>query len=46
MAMRVMGIEEGEGGKVMVMATRVAGEWTATAMTRMMVMKMKEASEE
>jgi hypothetical protein len=44
--MRVVGIEEGKGGKVMAMATRVAGKWTATAKTRTMVSKTKEASEE
>ncbi len=44
--MRVVGIEEGEGGKVMAMATRVAGKRMATVTTRTMVTKTKEASEE
>ncbi len=30
-AMRVAGDEEGEGDKAIAMATRIAGEWTATA---------------
>jgi hypothetical protein len=45
-AMRVAGVEEGKGGKAMVMATRVAGKWTATARMRAMVTKTKEAGEE
>jgi hypothetical protein len=45
-AMRVAGIEQGEGSKVMVMATRMAGKWTAMAKMRVMVMKTKEAGEE
>jgi hypothetical protein len=36
MAMRVAGDEEGKGGKVMVMATRMASNWTATATKRVM----------
>ncbi len=36
-AMRVAGDKEGEGNKAMVMATRIAGEWTATATKRAMV---------
>ena len=44
--MRVAGIKEGEGGKAMAMATRVAGKQTAMAMTREMVTKTKEAGEE
>ncbi len=46
MAMRVEGIKEGEGGKAMVMATRLAGKWTAMATMRAMVTKTKEAGEE
>jgi hypothetical protein len=30
--MRVTGNKEGEGDKTMVMATRMVGKWTATAM--------------
>ncbi len=45
MAMRVTGVEEGEGGKVMALATRAMGKWTATAMTRGMVTKTKEAGD-
>jgi hypothetical protein len=45
-AMRVVGIEEGEGGKVMAMVTRVVGKRTAMATTRAMVTKTKEAGEE
>jgi hypothetical protein len=37
-AMRVAGDEEGKGNKTMVMATRIAGEWTATVTKRVMVM--------
>jgi hypothetical protein len=40
--MRVVGIEEGEGGKAMVIATRVAGKQMATVMTRAIVTKTKE----
>jgi hypothetical protein len=36
-AMRVVGNKEGKGDKVMAMATRIAGEWTATATKRVMV---------
>jgi hypothetical protein len=46
MAMRVVGMKEGEGSKAMAMATRVAGEWRTTMTTRAMVTKMREASEE
>jgi hypothetical protein len=46
MAMRVVGIKEDKGGKVMVIATWVAGKGIATTMTRAMVMNMKEAGEE
>ncbi len=47
-AMRVVGIKEGKGGKAMVMAmaTRVVGKQMARAMTRAMVVKMKEVGEE
>ncbi len=34
---RVAGEEEGEGDKAMAMATRIAGELTATVMKRVMV---------
>jgi hypothetical protein len=46
-AMRVVGVKEGEGGKVMVIGTSVADKWMAKAMatTRAMVMKTKEAGE-
>ncbi len=37
-AMRVAGDKEGKGNNAMVMATRIAGEWTATATKRAMVM--------
>jgi hypothetical protein len=46
MEMRVVGVEEGKGGKAMAMATRMAGDRTATANTRMMVTKMMEVDEE
>jgi hypothetical protein len=45
-AMRVAGNKEGDGGKAMVMATRVTGERTATAMKRAMEMKTREAGKE
>jgi hypothetical protein len=45
-AMRVEGKEEGEGGKAMAMATRVAGKPTATAMKRAMAMKTKEVGKD
>ncbi len=44
MAMRVADDEEGEGGKAMVMATRIAGEWTARATKRAMAMATRVAS--
>jgi hypothetical protein len=34
--MRVAGNKEGEGGKAMAMAIRMAGEWTVTARKRVM----------
>ncbi len=37
-AMRVLGDKEGKDGKAMVMATRMAGEWTAIATKRAMAM--------
>jgi hypothetical protein len=46
MAMRVVGIKEGEGSKVMAIATRLTGKQTATMMTRAMVTKTKEVGEE
>jgi hypothetical protein len=44
--MRVAGDKEGGGGKVMAMATRVAGKRTATAMKRSMAMKTREVGNE
>ncbi len=44
--MRVASIEEVEGSKAMVMATRVVGKWMAMATTRAIVTKTKEAGEE
>jgi hypothetical protein len=46
MAMRVVGNKENKNRKMMAMATRVTGLWTATAMKRAMVMATMEASEE
>jgi hypothetical protein len=43
--MRVVGVEEGKGGKAMVIATWVAGKGMATAMARVMVKNTKEANE-
>ncbi len=45
MAMRVAGNKEGEGGKAMAMATRMAGKWTATVTKRAMAMAMRVAGE-
>ncbi len=45
-AMRVAGDKKGKGGKAMAMATRVAGERTATVMKRAMVTAMREAGKE
>jgi hypothetical protein len=45
-AMRVAGNEEGEGGKAISTATRVAGKRTAMATKRAMTMKTRETSEE
>jgi hypothetical protein len=44
-AMRVVDNRDGEGDKAMVMATRIAGEWTATATKRVMVTAMRVAGE-
>jgi hypothetical protein len=44
--MRVVGEEEGKGGKAMALATRVAGERMVTATKRVMVTKMREADKE
>jgi hypothetical protein len=41
MVMRVVGNKESEGGKAMVMATRMVGKWTATAAKRATAMAMK-----
>jgi hypothetical protein len=46
MGMRVVGEEEGKGGKAMTLATMVVGERTAMATKRAMVIKMREAGEE
>jgi hypothetical protein len=46
MAMRVAGVQEGKGGKGMVIATRVVGEGAVRTMLRAMVTKTKEAGEE
>ena len=44
--MRVAGNEEGEGGKAMAMATRVAGERTAMLMKSAMATKTRDVSDE
>jgi hypothetical protein len=41
--MRVVDDEEGENGKAMAMATRMAGKWTVTARKRAMAMATKAA---
>ncbi len=46
MAMRVAGNKEGEGGKTMVMATRIGGKWTATVTKRVMVMATRVAGKQ
>jgi hypothetical protein len=43
MVMRVVGKEEGEGGKAMAMVTMMAGERRATLTKRVMATKMREA---
>jgi hypothetical protein len=45
-AMKVAGDKEGEGRKVMAMATRVAGERMATPTKRAMAKKMRVAGKE
>jgi hypothetical protein len=45
-AMRVVGNEEGKSGKAMAMATRMAGEWTATATKSAMAMATRVAGEQ
>jgi hypothetical protein len=45
-AMRVVGEEDGEGGKAIALATRVVGEWMATATKRAMATKMREAGKD
>jgi hypothetical protein len=42
-AMRVAGKEEGKGGKVIALATRVAGKRMAKVRERAMATKMREA---
>ncbi len=44
--MRVAGDEEGEDGKAMAMATRIAGEWTVTAKKRAMAMETRVAGKQ
>ncbi len=44
--MRVTSNEEGEGGKAMVMATKVAGKRLVVATKRVMAMKMRGVGEE
>jgi hypothetical protein len=46
MVMRVASNEEGEGGKAMAMATRVAGEQTAILTKSVMATKTREVSNE
>ncbi len=46
MVMRVVGNEEGEGGKAMAMATRVAGERTAMLTKIAMATKTREVGNE
>jgi hypothetical protein len=41
--MRVVSEDEGEGGKAMAIATRAAGEQTATLTKRAIAMKTREA---
>jgi hypothetical protein len=45
-AMRVAGDKEEEGNKAMTMATRIAGEWTATSRKRAMVMATRVAGKQ
>jgi hypothetical protein len=44
--MRVAGDEEGDDGKVMAMATRMAGKWTVMARKRAMTMVTRVAGEQ
>jgi hypothetical protein len=46
MAMRVVGDNEGKGGKAMAMATRMVGKGTAVAMKRTMLAATREAGKE
>jgi hypothetical protein len=47
MALRVVGKEEGKGGKeAIALATRVVGEWMATGTKRVMAKKTREAGKE
>jgi hypothetical protein len=46
MGMRVAGEEESKGGKVMALATRVAGKRMVTSTKRAMVMKTRKAGKE
>jgi hypothetical protein len=46
MVIRVAGNEEGEGGKAMAMATRVAGERTAMLTKSAMATKSRQVSDE
>ncbi len=46
MVMRVAGNKEGEGGKAMAMATRVASEQTEMLTKSAMAMKTREVSDE
>ncbi len=41
--MWVVGDKEGKGNMVMAMATKIAGEWTATATKRVMVTALRVA---
>jgi hypothetical protein len=45
-AMRMAADEEGKGNKAIAMATRIAGEWTATVTKRAMVMAMRVAGKQ
>ncbi len=45
-AIRVAGNTEGEGGKVMVMTTRMAGKWTATVTKRTIAMATRVAGKQ
>jgi hypothetical protein len=45
-AMRVASDKEGKGDKAMAMVIRIAGEWTATATKRAMVMARRVAGKQ